>query len=228
MLPGRWYPGDAGGVRTSPPAPRYGVRMGDPYWNHNVHYHPVVLGAVPDGCGAALDVGCGDGLLVRKLAARARTVTGVDRSPEMIRQARELGAAVANASFVADDFLSGGHLAPGSYDFVCSVTTVHHMDFEAAVTRMADLLAPGGRLVIVGLARNRTPPDWIAAAAGFPAHRLHARRHGGTSGPAAMPVLDPEMSWGQVRRAAHRLLPGCRYRRHLLWRYSVRWEKPGG
>ncbi len=33
------------------------------YWNHNVHYQPVILGAVPAGCGRALDVGCGDGLL---------------------------------------------------------------------------------------------------------------------------------------------------------------------
>ena len=23
--------------------------MTDPYWNHNVHYHPLVLDAVPDG-----------------------------------------------------------------------------------------------------------------------------------------------------------------------------------
>jgi hypothetical protein len=31
-------------------------------WNHNVHYQPVILGAVPAGCGTALEVGCGDGL----------------------------------------------------------------------------------------------------------------------------------------------------------------------
>jgi hypothetical protein len=38
------------------------------YWNHNVHYHGVVLRNVPRGCGEALDVGCGDGLLVLALA----------------------------------------------------------------------------------------------------------------------------------------------------------------
>ena len=42
------------------------------YWNHNVHYQPVILNAVPGGCGAALEVGCGDGLLARRLAARGR------------------------------------------------------------------------------------------------------------------------------------------------------------
>ena len=35
------------------------------------------------------------------------------------------------------------------------------------------------------------------------------------------------MSWGEVRAAAARTLPGVRYRRHLLWRYSLRWRKPG-
>nr|WP_250637349.1 class I SAM-dependent methyltransferase [Streptomyces griseochromogenes] len=39
-------------------------------------------------------------------------------------------------------------------DFICSVTTIHHMDFEAALMRMRDLLRPGGTLVVVGLARR--------------------------------------------------------------------------
>ncbi|HEX9042344.1 MAG TPA: hypothetical protein VF838_15170 [Trebonia sp.] len=29
-----------------------------------------------------------------------------------------------------------------------------------------------------------------------------------------------------VRSTAGRLLPGVRYRRHLLWRYSLIWLKP--
>ncbi|GAA3831153.1 hypothetical protein GCM10022403_075470 [Streptomyces coacervatus] len=45
--------------------------MTDPYRNHNVHHHPVVLAAMPDRCEAALDIGCGDRLLARKLAAKA-------------------------------------------------------------------------------------------------------------------------------------------------------------
>jgi hypothetical protein len=43
-------------------------------WNHNVHYQPVILNAVPAGCGPALDVGCGDGLLARRLAERCAEV----------------------------------------------------------------------------------------------------------------------------------------------------------
>jgi len=46
-------------------------------WNHNVHYQPVILRAVPADCAAALDVGCGDGTLARKLAERWAEVRAV-------------------------------------------------------------------------------------------------------------------------------------------------------
>jgi hypothetical protein len=41
-----------------------------------------------------------------------------------------------------------------------------------------------------------------------------------------MPVKASVMSWGEVRAAAREVLPGVRYRRHLLWRYSLVWTKP--
>ena len=33
--------------------------------------------------------------------------------------------------------------------------------------------------------------------------------------------------YARARRLAGALLPGMRYRRHLLWRYSICWVKPG-
>jgi hypothetical protein len=41
-----------------------------------------------------------------------------------------------------------------------------------------------------------------------------------------MPMTMPAMGWGEVRREARRLLPGCRFRRHRLWRYSLTWDRP--
>ncbi|AOR32205.1 SAM-dependent methyltransferase [Streptomyces fodineus] len=196
---------------------------GDPYWNHNVHYHRAVLAAVLDGCGVALDVGCGDGLLARKLAARAEQVTGVDRSPEMIRQAR--AQQPGNVSFVQADYLDGAALPAGAYAFVSAVAVVHHTRFEDAIGALTRLVAPGGRLVVVGLARNHTLRDWLISGCGLPVSRLLARLHGGKRGPADMPMEKSTMHWAEVREAAHRLLPGCRYRRRLLWRYVVVWDK---
>ncbi len=34
-------------------------------------------------------------------------------------------------------------------------TAIHHMNFEAALTRMRQMLRPGGTLVVVGLAARR-------------------------------------------------------------------------
>ncbi|WP_328410961.1 class I SAM-dependent methyltransferase [Streptomyces violaceus] len=198
----------------------------DPYWNHNVHHHPAVLAAVPDGCGRALDAGCGDGLLTRKLAARAASVTGVDRSPEMIKLARGHDHVPGNVTYLETGYLADGSLPEGAYDFVSAVAVVHHAPFEEAVTRLARLTAPGGRLVIVGMAANRTVLDWVISACGLPASRLHASRHGGKRGPAGMPMEDAHMSWAEIRKGAHRLLPGCDVRRTLLWRYVVVWDKP--
>ncbi|MBX6386614.1 MAG: class I SAM-dependent methyltransferase [Microbispora sp.] len=197
----------------------------DPYWNTNVARHPGILRAVPEDCGDALDVGCGDGLLARKLTARAKRVTGVDRSPEMIARARELSAGRPELTFVEGDFLTTV-LPAEAYDFVCSVSAIHHMDFEAALTRMRDLLRPGGTLVVVGLAREASPAEWAATIAAAPIVRIvkllrRARE------PEGMPVAAPRMSYGEVRAAARRLLPGVRYRRHVLRRYSLTWTKPG-
>ncbi|WP_328932642.1 MULTISPECIES: class I SAM-dependent methyltransferase [unclassified Streptomyces] len=199
--------------------------MTDPYWNHNVHYHPVVVDAVPEGCRTALDVGCGDGLLARKLAGRAGSVTGVDRSPEMIRLAR--ADVPENVTFVEADYLDGTSLADGTYDFVSAVAVVHHTEFDNAVARLVRLLAPGGRLVIVGLAYNKTFLDWMISGCGLPVSRFLARRHGGKLGPVGMPVEDTLMSWGEARGSVRRLLPGARFRRRLLWRYIAVWDKPG-
>ncbi|MEK8170562.1 class I SAM-dependent methyltransferase [Streptomyces sp. M19] len=148
----------------------------------------------------------------------ARQVTGNDRRRPRTRRG------LPQLAFVEGDFLTADLPAAG-YDFICSVTTVHHMDFGAALTRMRELLRPGGTLVVVGLAREE-PGEWAATIAAAPVVRItkvlrRARE------PEGMPVAAPRMSYGQVRATARHLLPGVRYRRHVLRRYSLTWQKPG-
>jgi ubiquinone/menaquinone biosynthesis C-methylase UbiE len=200
------------------------------YWNHNVHYQSVILNAVPDGCGAALEVGCGDGMLARRLAERAAEVTAIDRDAEMIALARKQTPAVEGTSgrrvrFVEADFLAYPVQA-ASYDFACANTVLHHMDFAAALSAMARALRPGGRLAVVGLAANGSPADYLIGAPGIPANLIYRALRG--HGESGAPVKDPEMTWAQAHATARDVLPGVRYRRHLLWRYSLRWRKPGG
>ena len=192
------------------------------YWNHNVHYQPVILNAVPPGCRTALDVGCGDGLLAARLAERCANVTGIDRDPRMIATAQAQRAR-ARITFIEADFLDYP-FPQESFDFVCANTSLHHMDFTAALTTMAPVLRPGGRLAVIGLAADKSLADLLAAAPAVPVdlfYRAIYRR-----GESGAPIVDPEMSSHQVRAEATRLLPGVRYRRHLLWRYSLLWRKP--
>jgi SAM-dependent methyltransferase len=195
-----------------------------PYWNTNVARHRDIFRAVPPGCADALDVGCGDGLLARKLAGRSQHVTAIDNSPAMVARARDLAAGHPGITVIEGDFLTAILPAP-SYDFACSVTAIHHMDFEPALIRLRDLLRPGGTLVVVGLAREASLADWSAWLATAPLVQITKllRRAGG---PEGMPVADPTMTYAQVRAAAQRLLPGARYRWHVLRRYSLTWTKP--
>jgi ubiquinone/menaquinone biosynthesis C-methylase UbiE len=195
------------------------------FWNHNVHYQPVILDAVPPGCDTAVDVGCGDGRLACELAARCGAVTGIDRDERMVGLARERGRSFPTVTFVAGDFLAYPFRAE-AFEFACANTALHHMDFAAALAKMARILRPGGRLAVVGLADNGSAADWIIGAAGLSADRYYKLVRG--HGSSGAPVMAPAMTWEQARATAERVLPGVRYRRHLLWRYSLRWDKPGG
>jgi SAM-dependent methyltransferase len=194
-----------------------------PPWNHNVHYHRLVVEALPRPCHEALDVGCGEGMLVRRLAGHVEHVTGIDTSPAAVRAAR--AAAPSNATFVEADFLSA-ELPAEHYDFIAAVASLHHMDHAGALRRMAHLLRPGGRLVVIGLARSRSPVDFAIGAAGLAASRLHRVQKGWWEPEVA--IVEPELSWRQVRAASRATLPDVRYRRRLLWRYSLVWERPCG
>jgi ubiquinone/menaquinone biosynthesis C-methylase UbiE len=75
-------------------------------WTQNNHYHNFLLRHVPSGCESALEVGCGTGAFARRLAERARHVTALDLSPEMIRVARSRSAEYANIEFQVADALA--------------------------------------------------------------------------------------------------------------------------
>ena len=202
-------------------------------WNHNLHYHRVILGAVPAGCDRALDVGCGTGALTRHLRQAVPQVGGIDRDERSIELAR-VHPGADGISYLQGDFLTTS-FEPGSLGLVSAVASLHHMDAEAALRRMAELLRPGGVLAVVGLARGGILAEAgliVPAAIGSRARRAaSARRRRGSPSPPGdgyQPPLvwPPEHSYRDMRRIAARLLPGSRYRRHLYWRYSLVWVKP--
>jgi len=192
-------------------------------WNHNLHYHRIVLDAVPARATRALDVGCGEGDLARDLRARVPLVTAIDRHGPSIERARQRAGA-GGIEFITGDFLEY-ELPAGSFDLVASVAVVHHMEMEPALSRMRELLRAGGTLVVVGLGRSHRPGDFVVDAAGMIVDRLHrlTKPYTEHTSPTVWP---PPLTYGQVRQTAERILPGVRYRRHALWRYSLVWNNP--
>ena len=168
-----------------------------------------------------LDVGCGEGTLARQLRGHVDRVIGLDVDREGIELARSLGGGV---DYVCADL--GFHpFDPGSFDAVVSVATVHHLDLATALRRMRELVRPGGVIVVVGLAA-RSLSDLPYDAAGFFAHRWIKARRGYWQHPS--PVIDPSMTYREIRRVVAAELPGARCRRHVMFRYSVVWTKPAG
>jgi ubiquinone/menaquinone biosynthesis C-methylase UbiE len=193
-------------------------------WNHNLHYHDLVLSTMPSPCHAALDVGCGDGTFVRRLIERAGSVVGIDTSAPMIEQARR-DAPAARVTLINDDFLAHD-FAGLRFDFVTCIAAAHHMDYRAALERMKALLQPGGRVAILGLARASTLTDVAFSAAGMVTSRLH-RLLQASYDPRA-PVAVPELTYAGVQRIASAVLPGAAFRRLVLFRYLLTWTSPGG
>jgi SAM-dependent methyltransferase len=90
-----------------------------------------------------LDLGCGTGHLTAKIAETGAHAVGVDRSPEMIRQAKEkypsLKFEVMDAREIALD---------GNFDAVFSNATLHWIkEPERVIAGIEKALRPGGRFV---------------------------------------------------------------------------------
>ncbi|MFD7657517.1 class I SAM-dependent methyltransferase [Actinosynnema sp. NPDC059797] len=184
------------------------------HFDHNAHHHPSLLAAVPAGARTAVDVGCGDGAFARLLAARGLAVTAVDRAVEVSAP----GVDFRRADALTDDL-------GGPYDFVSCIAALHHMPLEAGLARLRSLVAPGGVVAVLGLAREEDAWDRALSLASVPlnlARRLFRDDPRGTA-----PVSAPTSSLREIRAAADEVLPGARFRRHLYWRYSMSWTAPG-
>lgn len=193
-------------------------------WNHNTHYHRLIPRVAPPPYRRVLDVGCGEGLLTRRLAEHADHVVGIDTSAPMVTRARAEATArdLDQVEYLHGDALTTRLGDP--FDLVTCVATLHHLDLEAGLARLGELTAPGGTLVVVGLANPSSAGDFVMGALGVPAARWSRWRRGSWDPQA--PVADPTVTYGDVRAAARRILPGAQVRVRLYWRYTLVWRRP--
>jgi SAM-dependent methyltransferase len=197
-------------------------------FDHNDHYHRLLLRHAPRGGGAALDVGCGTGRFARRLSGLGLDVDAVDPSAEVIAEARARSAVGRGPRFEQGD-ITEMELPRGHYDFISCLASLHHMPF-ATVAALRDALAPGGVLVVLGCYPERTPADRAWSLAAVPVNAVARLAVGVTDRCRAgkrgrrvtrPPVRQPDMALADIRREAAVLLPGADVRRLLFWRYLL-------
>ncbi|MQY15242.1 Ubiquinone/menaquinone biosynthesis C-methyltransferase UbiE [Streptomyces sp. RB5] len=95
-----------------------------------------------------LDLGCGEGIITRALAARGVSTHGIDPSPRMIAHAQEAERLEpSGATFTVDDGCTLATIATASMDWVTAGLSLNNVpDLNAALTAVRRVLTPGGSL----------------------------------------------------------------------------------
>ncbi|WP_026926996.1 class I SAM-dependent methyltransferase [Granulicoccus phenolivorans] len=196
-------------------------------WSHNDAFHPWIMTHLPTRRRRALDVGCGRGELVARLAEQFEQVHGIDTDAGMRNASRQRCAGLDNVTVSA----TGLDAVSGGADLITMVAVLHHLDLAAALTQVRRILSPGGRFLCVGLARPDSFTDHAWEAASILTNPLiGVVRHPWVAhpapGPAPFPVRDPQLTFAEIRARASDILPGVRMRHQLAFRFTLTWTKP--
>lgn len=181
------------------------------------------MSAIPVGARSALDVGTGNGMLAGELRSKLADVVAIDLDAAVLAEA---AAEHPGIQWVEGDAMT--HDFGRTFDVVASVATVHHLpDLREGLRRHADLTAPGGVVVLVGIARPSSVRDHMLSAVGAVQHQWLSRTRN-TWEHSAPTIWPPPHTYQDVRRAAAETLPGVRWQQFPLWRYALTWHRPPG
>jgi SAM-dependent methyltransferase len=209
-------------------------------WTQNNHYHDFLLRHVPQDCTHALEIGCGTGAFSRRLAQRAQRVTAIDLSSEMIRVARSRSDQLSNLDFEVADLMSRDFPA-AHFDCIATIATLHHLPLRPALMKLIDTLRPGGVLLVLDLFEtennllklNGVRGAMLNAFAAGVSVSLRLIHNGRLKPPRAVRAAwkehgktDSYATLDQIRTLTAEIAPGAKVTRHLLWRYSLIWQKP--
>jgi SAM-dependent methyltransferase len=136
------------------------IRSGAIESRQQVTDQAVLLAIIGRQPARVLDLGCGEGWLLRALADRRIEAVGVDGDATLVDAARLAGTCTVH---VADyDALVEAKVDVGrDYDLICANFSLLHQDIIPLLAAMNALLAPGGALII------QTLHPWAVAAGDY-------------------------------------------------------------
>ncbi|PCR95663.1 SAM-dependent methyltransferase [Pseudomonas fluorescens] len=116
-----------------------------------------IMGRQPE---RVLDLGCGEGWLLRTLVERGIEAVGVDGDATLVEAAQAAGSSpVQVASY--EDLVEAKVDIGRDYDLICANFSLLHQDIIPLLAAMNALLVPGGALVI------QTLHPWSVAAGDY-------------------------------------------------------------
>jgi SAM-dependent methyltransferase len=97
-----------------------------------------------------LEYGCGPGYEALYIARTALTVTGIDISDTAIEQARDTARReqIDNAFFHTMD-AEAMEFDDESFDLICGMGILHHLDLDRSLSEIARTLRPGGKAIFI-------------------------------------------------------------------------------
>jgi len=136
------------------------IRAGTIESRHTVTDQAILLAVLGRQPKRVLDLGCGEGWLLRALTERSIEAVGVDGDATLVEAARAAGtSAVHLASYEA---LVEAKVAIGrDYNLICANFALLHQDIIPLLAAVNTLLVPDGALVI------QTLHPWTAAAGDY-------------------------------------------------------------
>lgn len=156
--------------------------------------------------GRTLDLGCGSGRLISRLANLGSEVEGIDAEPRAIEIGKRLLIDRRNVSLYCGDAFDDSHPVNSRlYDtVVCSEVLEHIAPWKELLARAGRLLKPGGYLLI-------TVPRDPAQFTELDAYGGHLRRFDGNE---LLAALHPDYTDFTVR------YPGFPCMRAIVWLYT--------
>src|SRR5579863_8975312 len=104
----------------------------------------IIAGAALSPCKRVLEIGCGTGMFTEMFAATGATIVAVDISPKLLQKALARRLPTDQVTFYERRFEECQ--VEGPFDAVIGSSILHHLEIDSAISRIKELLKPGGRV----------------------------------------------------------------------------------
>ena len=193
-------------------------------WNHNIHYHNMILNNLSNDKCIALDIGSGDGDFAEKLSKYYEKTVCLEpdlKSYEYAKNKYSINNKITHENNTLDDYTPNK-----KFDFITCIASIHHMDFEKSLIKIKNLLKDNGKLIILGLYKEKFLIDYLYSLIACIPNKVRCMINREDNNSSLKIKLKPaNMNYKEIEEISNKILGDCKIRRHFYWRYSIIYKK---